>query len=147
MHMVEVQCRTCGKEDEALQRAAGIEPCACGGERERVYTLRPEGGAVHQDSIEGGVWMKHGICNEDGSAKRYDSRRDIRQALDKAGLRPIDEPIPVLDGEIERNLSRHGYKNTPRVVAVPGVLSAADEAARVAHWRAREAELQQELAK
>lgn len=149
--MVDTRCRVCGTETEALQRDGGsIAPCSvrgCSGERERVFKSNPVRAAVHGDEIPGGVWMKHGICNEDGTPKRYDSKHDIVRALDKAGLRPLDEPIPVLDAEIERNLHRKGFANTPRCAAIPGVLTAADEVTRVQHWRDTEAQLQRTLAK
>ena len=40
---------------------------------------------VIQDSIPGGLMIEHGICNEDGTPKRYDSKREIREAARKAG--------------------------------------------------------------
>lgn len=151
--MVDVRCRVCGHQTEALQRDKGsIAPCSeagCGGERERIYASMPGRSAVHGDDIPGGVWMKHGICNEDGTPKRYDTRHEIRDAARKAGLVSMEEAgqqLPVTDEETEKNLTRKGYENTPRVVCVPGVLTAADEAERVRHWHETEMQLQQELA-
>lgn len=152
MQMVDAQCRVCGHRAEALQREkGGIAPCSekgCGGERERIYTDNPVRTAVHTDDIPGGVWIKHGICNEDGTPKRYDTRHAIREATRKAGLLSLEEAgqqVPVTDAETERNLCRKGYENTPRVVVISGVLNPEDEAARVAHWLETERELQQEL--
>lgn len=48
---------------------------------------------VIQDSIEGGIMIKHGICNEDGTPKRYDSKKAIRDAAASKGLM-IHDGIP-----------------------------------------------------
>jgi hypothetical protein len=40
---------------------------------------------VVSDGIPGGVLIPHAICNPDGSPKRYDSKTDIKRALNKAG--------------------------------------------------------------
>jgi hypothetical protein len=41
---------------------------------------------VFSDSIPGGVWIRHGICHDDGTPKRYDSLTDIRKAAAAKGL-------------------------------------------------------------
>jgi hypothetical protein len=43
---------------------------------------------VRQDTIEGGVLLEHGLCNEDGSPRRYYSRSEIKQACAVKGLIP-----------------------------------------------------------
>lgn len=40
---------------------------------------------VIQDSIEGGVEIKHGICNPDGTPKKYYSKKEIKEAAYNAG--------------------------------------------------------------
>lgn len=40
--------------------------------------------SVHGDECD--VWIKHGVCNEDGSPKRYRSKSEIRQAAYEKGL-------------------------------------------------------------
>lgn len=52
---------------------------------------RRSGITVRQDTIEGGVLIAHGICNPDGTPKRYDSRSAIRQACAVKGLIPWTE--------------------------------------------------------
>lgn len=44
--------------------------------------------AMRQDTIEGGVMIAHGLCNADGSPRRFDSRSEIRQACAVKGLVP-----------------------------------------------------------
>lgn len=38
------------------------------------------------DDIPGGVLIKHGVCNEDGTPKRYYTKSAIRQAAFEKGL-------------------------------------------------------------
>ena len=58
--------------------------CECGGTMQRIWTAKACG--VIADSIPGGMWIKHGICNADGTPKRYDSHSEMRRAAEKAGL-------------------------------------------------------------
>lgn len=41
---------------------------------------------IAMDSIPGGIMIRHGICNPDGTPKRYDSMSDIKRACNKAGV-------------------------------------------------------------
>jgi len=50
--------------------------------------------AVHGDEID--IEIRHGICNEDGSPKRYRSKSDIRRAAAERGLTIMGEtPKPA----------------------------------------------------
>lgn len=40
---------------------------------------------IATDGIPGGLLIKHGICNEDGTPKRYDSKSEIKRAAFEAG--------------------------------------------------------------
>lgn len=42
------------------------------------------------DDIPGGVWIRHGICNEDGTPRKYYSKGEIREAAFKKGLSHVD---------------------------------------------------------
>lgn len=149
MRMIDVRCRLCGAVKETLQRNTGfIDRCICGGERKRIYATSPvTPSAVQGDDIPGGKWFKHGICNEDGTPKRYDTKHDITAALDKAGLMPLEHEIPVTSDEIERNLARPGYENTKRPLACASTLNVEDEAARKRAWHLHETQLQLEIKK
>jgi hypothetical protein len=58
--------------------------------------------AVFRDSIPGGLWIRHGICNDDGTPKRYDSVTDIRKAAAAKGLTIYGEtPKPRSTGRPE----------------------------------------------
>ena len=51
-------------------------------------------GAVGDD-IPGGVWIKHGICNEDGSPRKYYSYSSMREEAKRRGVRNRVEHVPV----------------------------------------------------
>jgi hypothetical protein len=52
---------------------------------------RRRSAAVWQDTIEGGVLMTNGICNEDGTPKRYYSHSEIREACKAKGVIPYHD--------------------------------------------------------
>ena len=61
-------------------------PCpACSTPLEHYIEPRGSAPGIVKDSIEGGVWIRHGICNPDGTPKRYDSMTDIKRAANEAG--------------------------------------------------------------
>ncbi len=76
-------CPSCGADQLNID-VAEYPVCACG--TQTVWLPKPGAGAVNQDTIEGGVMIAHGICNPDGTPKRYDSRADIARACKAAGL-------------------------------------------------------------
>jgi hypothetical protein len=41
---------------------------------------------VIPDDIPGGVWIRHGICNEDGSPRKYYSRSAMEKEAKRRGL-------------------------------------------------------------
>ncbi len=84
MPVFDRRCNACGTERidvyEAVKQADPV--CDCGGTLEKMWAAPP---AVIQDSIEGGLWIRHGLCHPDGSPKRYDSKSDIRRAEKASG--------------------------------------------------------------
>lgn len=59
------------------------------------FEPRPAEFNVLGDDIPGGLWIRHGIGNPDGTAKRYDSHTDIKRALNETGYhRYGDTPQP-----------------------------------------------------
>ena len=61
----------------------------CGGATHRV--LLPHTVNVIGDDIPGGIEIRHGICNPDGSPRRYYTKSDIRKAAAKNGMRIKDD--------------------------------------------------------
>lgn len=96
MKMLDLQCAACAKQRlDVLVRDDGvIQPCECGGTMGRIYlpTNRP---TVLQDTIEGGLLITNGLCNPDGSPKRYYSRSEIRKAAEKAGMTNYVTHVPA----------------------------------------------------
>lgn len=120
-----------------------MAPCACGGERERTYPIEAPR-SVQDDSIPGGRTYKHGICNDDGTPRTFYTEHEVRDAMKKNGVLPLEMEVPVFDAEIEGLLKKNGQSRRP--LTCSGVLSAEDEAERVRHWHETERQLQQELA-
>lgn len=54
--------------------------------------------AVIPDSIPGGVEIRNGLCNPDGTPRRYDSKSEIRREAKQRKLQNVTEHI----GDAER---------------------------------------------
>lgn len=107
MMMVDMECPTCGHfhEDELIR--AGNEHPRCRACSELLVKL-PVAPAVHADGIPGGIMIRNGICNADGSPRRYDSKSEIRLATKQAGLinRVQHEPSKGSDKNNQHNTQR-----------------------------------------
>lgn len=89
MPMYDRICYGCKAEKiDCLERIVdnAPEPCECGGELVRGYVVGQRVAAVIGDDIPGGLMIKHGICNDDGTPRRYDTKSSIRQAAAAKGL-------------------------------------------------------------
>ena len=88
MHMKEwpMKC-ACGWEDKKLAWDYDLPlPCPqCGEDTSLNYPQVNEADGVAPDGIRGGLLVRHGICNEDGSPKKYYSRTDMKRALNAKG--------------------------------------------------------------
>lgn len=74
------------------------------------------------DDIPGGILIRHGICNEDGTPRRYYSKSEIIKEATKRGLVNLVEHVP----EPGSDKSKH----TTRWVSAPTI----SEEERIAHW-------------
>jgi len=60
-----------------------VPPCpVCLGPREKVW--RAKANAVIGDECD--VWVKHAICNDDGTPKRYRSKQAMKEAAAAKGM-------------------------------------------------------------
>lgn len=89
MPMYDLRCDMCGHTDYDVYEAinANREHCGhCdeGGVMQRV--ILPTRRAIITDEIPGGVEIKHGLCNPDGSPRRYYSKSEIAREAAKRGL-------------------------------------------------------------
>jgi hypothetical protein len=71
-------CDRCYKPTDAGPHGLGLCPL----ESRRIAPV------VKQDTIEGGLVIEHGLCNEDGTPRTYYSRTEIRQECERRGLIP-----------------------------------------------------------
>ncbi len=62
-----VKCPQCNQNTQLFNESTGSAP------------------GVVQDSIEGGIEIRHGICNPDGTPKRYYSKTEMKRAANEAG--------------------------------------------------------------
>lgn len=71
----------------------------CGERVTAVEEVAPtQAHGIIPDGIPGGLEVRHGLCNEDGSPRRYDSKTDIRREAARRGL--------VISGETPKPASR-----------------------------------------
>lgn len=113
------QCEKCQKTfiDCLEPMNAPMVICACGGDAPRIFSSKA---SVIGDEIPGGIMIEHGICNPDGSPKRYDTKSSIHEAAKKAGL--------VVGAFMHE---------PPRGRSYP-VISVLSEEERLRHWREHE---------
>lgn len=139
MQMIDAKCRTCGvvREDTLLRDTGFIAPCeACGSEHmERVFVANRPTASVAPDSIPGGLYLKHGLCNADGTPRRYDSYSEIRKEAAARGWTNVVEHVTTPESGSDKN------PHTQRFIGLPASLNPEDEAARIRNWHAHEAQL------
>lgn len=59
----------------------------CGGRLEEVFEDGPvQSHGIMRDGIPGGLEIRHGLCNADGTPRRYDSMTDIRREAARRGM-------------------------------------------------------------
>lgn len=103
MPMYDYQCRTC--EKQAIDVLAPVDArqriCDCGALMDRVWLQRAS--AVIGDECD--IWMKNGLCNEDGSPRRYTSKAEIAQEARRRGL--VNRVEHVASPGSDKNRSSH----------------------------------------
>lgn len=106
MPMYDYQCDTCGAEFERFRAIAQSETaeCECGGGAIRVW--RHKGSHVIGDEIPGGVEIRHGLCNEDGSPRRYYSKSEMAREASRRGLVNVVEHKPLRGTDKSPHTSR-----------------------------------------
>lgn len=84
---VDTVCESCARVevDQYLDWNEPYPLCTCGGQTTRQLTSRTVA-TVIGDDIPGGVLIKHGLCHEDGTPRRFDSKTEIRREAKRRGL-------------------------------------------------------------
>jgi hypothetical protein len=90
--MLTIQCDACGKE-----LVVGEWPFCPHG---------PGSSNVIGDDIPGGVLIKHGVCNEDGTPKRYYTKSSIKKAAYEKGLFQGDDTPRASSQHREKEAAR-----------------------------------------
>lgn len=100
------QCKVCGKQMiDCLEPVnAGSVQCECGGETERIWLTF--GAAIVPDEIPGGVWIRHGICNEDGTPRKYYSKSEMKREAERRGLVNRVEHVGSAGSDKNKHTSR-----------------------------------------
>lgn len=84
MPIYDLTCKNEHIQRDVILKIGERPPCpTCGATTE---TLWDTPGTVIQDSIEGGILIEHGLCNADGSPRRYYSKSEIAAEAKRRGL-------------------------------------------------------------
>lgn len=79
---------TCPNGHQQLNRFLRVgerPPCPeCGGATETLWLPTSAPGVI-PDDIPGGMWVAHGICNDDGTPKKYYSKSEMAKAAKEKG--------------------------------------------------------------
>lgn len=70
-------CDRCYQPEDIGEHGLGLCP---------LEPRRDRSVAVRQDSIEGGLTIEHGLCNEDGTPRTYYSQSEITAECKRRGL-------------------------------------------------------------
>lgn len=94
MPIYDLTCKNNHEQLDVLLKIGERPACLiCGEATETFWNGRSAG--VVDDSIPGGIEIRHGICNEDGSPRRYYSHTDMKKEAAKRGLRNRVEHVTV----------------------------------------------------
>ena len=87
--LIDTVCSGCGHRfyDVFVDRVNRIyDACSrCGAATSRLWDFGSTA-QVHQDSIEGGVLIEHGLCHPGGEPRRYYSKSEMVREAKRRGL-------------------------------------------------------------
>ena len=86
MPMYDLICRACNTQQIDVLQPIQCEQslCACGAQFERAWLTKPAN--VIGDECD--VSIRHGLCNEDGTPRRFRSKQDIKRTAKEKGWTP-----------------------------------------------------------
>lgn len=84
MPLYDLTCKNGHEQLDVYLKVGERPPCpTCG---EPTDTLWRTSSNIIADEIPGGIWIAHGICNDDGTPKKYYSKSEIARAAKEKGL-------------------------------------------------------------
>lgn len=86
MPFYDLTCKNNHNQIDILLKLGERPPCPTCGEATETLWLPSSSPNVIGDDIPGGILIKHGICHEDGSPKKYYSKSDMAKAAKAKGL-------------------------------------------------------------
>lgn len=86
MPVYDLECTSCSKQFLDLSHSIHVGHPACDECGAATQNLWTGNRCVVPDDIPGGVEIKNGLCNEDGSPRRYYSHSDINKEAKRRGL-------------------------------------------------------------
>jgi hypothetical protein len=94
MPMYDRRCEEGHESLDLYEPISKIEAvCAiCGKPAPRVWLAKSSPGVI-PDEIPGGVWIRHGICNPDGSPRKYYSRSEMAAEAKRRGVINLVEHV------------------------------------------------------
>ena len=97
-----LECSLCGHRNKLFGWSYDL-PFKCEGECGSNNYMPIQGPSqtvmIGTDDIPGGIEIRHGICNPDGSPKRYYSKTEIKRAANERGVTIAgDTPVPYKVG-------------------------------------------------
>lgn len=95
MPIYDRKCDRCGRVRLDTLEPIGEPEYLCGvgcpGLMRRVWLPGQKANGVIPDDIPGGVEIKHGLCNPDGTPRRYDSKSEMTAEAKRRGLTNLVE--------------------------------------------------------
>lgn len=84
MPLYDLICQNKHVQRDLLLKIGERPPCPeCGTATETLWDSAPN---VIGDDIPGGVWIRHGVCNEDGTPRKYYTKSAIAAEAKRRGL-------------------------------------------------------------
>jgi hypothetical protein len=107
MRMIDLKCAKCDRiQMDHLERDENkSRPVCCETAMERVF-LPTNRGQVIGDDIPGGLEIKNGLCNADGTPQRFYSKSAIAKEAKKRGYESHVTHIGSKGGDRSRHTSR-----------------------------------------
>jgi hypothetical protein len=92
--MYNLTCEAGHEQIDVLLKMGERPPCpTCGAPTETLWTASSN---IIADDIPGGLEVRHGLCNDDGTPRKYYSKSEIYREAKKKGL-SVGTDVPFKD--------------------------------------------------